>query len=597
MNPNMFFSRLKFIHFGIALFILSFLFYFNTVHNEYALDDDVVITYNEYVQQGVSGISQILSTDIYESYYRQNNAEQQLTGGRYRPLSIVTFAIDKQLFGNEPGGKHLVNALLYALSIVVIFSCFYRSFRLSLAVSLFSAFLFAIHPIHTEVVANIKSRDEILSLLFYVLTIIYFLKWKDTDRKIYLLSTLGMFFLALLSKEYAVTLLVILPAVAFVFRRENILQSLKAGVWLLFPFIVYALLRYKFVGIGSVVQTDPLNDPYLFASGTERTATCFYILLKYLSSLLVPVPLSADYSFSQIAYRSFSDPGVWISILIYASFIAGTLYGLYKRKKLAIAGLIYVLNLALVSNFIFNIGATMGERLIYHSSLGFCLAAGLLLEPVFQKKSYAVKVAIAAATTMLLAFCIYIIIPRNNDWKNSDTLFIHDVEVVPNSVLVNSNAARGYIYKAFAAKDANQKKALFEKAGGYALKALKLHPAFTNAHINYGLILFHLGQYDSCIAHWKQAYNLLPSNPQIKVNAQILFNKGMEAGLKDVNTAIYFLKGSTEVIPLNPVYWSNLGGAYYTNHQFEEARQCWNKTLQLDPNDDNATRGLRAMQQ
>jgi len=248
------------------------------------------------VQQGVSGIPQILSTDIFESFYKQSNAQQQLTGGRYRPLSLVTFAIDKQLFGNEPGAKHLVNALLYALSVVVIFFCFHRSFRLSLAASLFSAFLFAIHPIHTEVVANVKSRDEILSLLFYVLTLIYFLKWKDTGKRISLLSMLGMFFLALLSKEYAVTLLVILPTVAFVFRRENIFQSMRGSVWLLLTFAVYALLRYKIVGMGTVVQTDPLNDPYLFASDIERAATCFYIILKYLYLLLVPVSLSADFN-------------------------------------------------------------------------------------------------------------------------------------------------------------------------------------------------------------------------------------------------------------------------------------------------------------
>ena len=81
------------------------------------------------------------------------------------------------------------------------------------------------------------------------------------------------------------------------------------------------------------------------------------------------------------------------------------------------------------------------------------------------------------------------------------------------------------------------------------------------------------------------------------MNAQFLYNKGLEAAAKkDINAAIYFIKGATEITPLNPLYWTNLGGAYYTNHQLEEARQCWNRTLQLDPNDDNAKRGLRALQ-
>jgi len=222
---------------------------------------------------------------------------------------------------------------------------------------------------------------------------------------------------------------------------------------------------------------------------------------------------------------------------------------------------------------------------------------GILCEPILQKKASGVRTAVTVAAVLLFVYSVYIIIPRNNDWKNSDTLFMHDVEVVPNSALVNSNAARGYTIKALNAEDFHERKALLEKAHGYALKALQIHPAFTNAHINYGLILFQERQYDSCIAHWKKAYALLPSNPQIKVEAQYIYDRGLEAALrKHIDTAIYFIKGATEVTPLNPVYWSNLGGAYYTNRQFEEARRCWQRTLQLDSSDDNAKRGLKAIQ-
>ena len=106
---------------AIILTILGFLFYANSFNNEYAFDDGIVILKNEYVQQGFSGIPKILTRDAYDSFYRQQNASQQFSGGRYRPLSIVTFAIEQQFFGSKAKDKpdndvafirHVMNVLL-----------------------------------------------------------------------------------------------------------------------------------------------------------------------------------------------------------------------------------------------------------------------------------------------------------------------------------------------------------------------------------------------------------------------------------------------------------------------------------------------------
>ena len=86
---------------AIILVFIGFVFYANSFSNEYALDDGIVIQNNDYVQQGFRGIPKILSTDAYESFYRQMGAKQQLEGGRFRPLSVVTFAIEQQFFGSN----------------------------------------------------------------------------------------------------------------------------------------------------------------------------------------------------------------------------------------------------------------------------------------------------------------------------------------------------------------------------------------------------------------------------------------------------------------------------------------------------------------
>ena len=83
------------------LLILGFILYANSFKNQYALDDGIVIQKNEYVKRGIRGIPKILSTDAYDSFYNQMNAKQQLSGGRYKPLSVVTFAMEQELFGTK----------------------------------------------------------------------------------------------------------------------------------------------------------------------------------------------------------------------------------------------------------------------------------------------------------------------------------------------------------------------------------------------------------------------------------------------------------------------------------------------------------------
>src|SRR5579872_5843371 len=165
---------------ALFVIVLTVVLYFNTFKNEYALDDTVVIVRNEFVHQGFAGIPDILSKDAYYSYYNQLGSSNQLSGGRYRPLSIVTFAIEQQFFGSVPEGKvdsiiayglgydmqvpyekkflqemhirHILNVAWYALAVVVLLY-FLRQvvFKHDPLMAFISAIIFTIHPLHTEV--------------------------------------------------------------------------------------------------------------------------------------------------------------------------------------------------------------------------------------------------------------------------------------------------------------------------------------------------------------------------------------------------------------------------------------------------------------
>ena len=166
--------------FPIVVFILGFVLYANTLGNGYAFDDSIVITDNQFTQKGFAGIPDLLTKDFFEGLYGKS---LELTGGRYRPLSLVSFAIERGIFGDNPLIGHLVNALIYGLCCLFLFHVVARFTSYTSSIPYVTSILFCFHPIHTEVVANIKSRDEILCFLFLMLTIRLFQKFEKISAK------------------------------------------------------------------------------------------------------------------------------------------------------------------------------------------------------------------------------------------------------------------------------------------------------------------------------------------------------------------------------------------------------------------------------
>ena len=246
------------IWFAVISALVGFCLYLNTVKHEYVLDDVGAITGNEYVTQGISGIPKILNVGMWHF--------DNVNLGYYRPLSMITFAIENQFFPGNPHVSHLGNIILYALTgffLCMLLMNMFKNFHplFSFAVTL----LFMAHPIHTEVVANIKSRDEILAFLNLVIgTFILLQAYKNpkTNFKLLLLSCV-FFYLALLSKESAMTGLLIAPLAIFFTSNLTIKQSLFKAI----PFALMILLfqMHKYAVLGSLsgqIPKDIVNYPY-----------------------------------------------------------------------------------------------------------------------------------------------------------------------------------------------------------------------------------------------------------------------------------------------------------------------------------------------
>lgn len=616
---------------AVIIGVIAFIFYFNSFFNEYAHDDGIVIVKNEYVQEGFAGIPKIMTRDAYDSYYRQLNTSNQLSGGRYRPLSIVTFAIEQQFMGtlsaenadsilrqNNAYGvrgkaeeklisnmhvRHVFNVLWYILSLVVLlYFLRYVVFKSDPIMAFVAALLFAIHPIHTEVVANVKSRDEIMSLLFICATFILDFKYREEKKPWMLYAAMGCFGLAFLSKEYAITLVFLLPLALYTFRKYSLKDSIIAFVPYALVFGAYWMLRHSIVAPPSEnSDNEVLNNPYLFASSVEKLATEISTSLNYLKLLIFPHPLSADYSYDSIPYKDFSNLLVWLSLVVHVGMAFVMVALLKKRSVLSFAIAFYLLHLALVCNIFFDIGATMGERLIYHSSVGFVIAAAYFLvlgAKKMQPEGAGLKV-LAGFLGVVTIFAGIKTISRNADWKNDATLFAADINTVPNSVLVCANVAAAYITQADTKEGAARTEVL-NKALGLLNHALEIHPDMVASYMNRGIAYYKLGDMDHAKANLdsvKRRYPNYPTLPGIyKLIGDDYNRNGWEKYGKTnryPEAIVEFRKGIT-IDSANADLWYNLGGAYYSNRQYQEAVDAWRMALRIKPDYVRAQQGLQA---
>ena len=171
----------------MILFVLPFLLYYQATTFGYVLDDQIVITDNNFTKKGFAGIGDLLTTESMTGYFgEQKNLVQ---GNRYRPLSLITFAMEYDMFGGlNPSVSHWINILFYALTGLLLFRVLSMMFRKRpesfwwLAIPFLTSLFFIAHPIHSEAVANIKGRDEILALLFSLATLYGALRYMDKQK-------------------------------------------------------------------------------------------------------------------------------------------------------------------------------------------------------------------------------------------------------------------------------------------------------------------------------------------------------------------------------------------------------------------------------
>ena len=436
--------------FQILTFVLCLttLVQINTLFNQFTYDDALVITHNQFVQQGIKGIPQLITNSFYAGFDGQKSL---LAADRYRPVALVTFALENSLFGINPFLSHLVNLLLFLILLVLLqrflldwFSNWLDSWGIGIAL-----LFFAIHPLHTEVIANIKSRDEILSFIFIFQSVLCLKRQKYFVTGIW-------FLLAMFTKESAITFIGIIPLLTYFFGSGSKSTLLRSILPYLIATTLFIVIRSIYVGNQLNSVSDIGNSPYFLASSEQAFTTKVYLLFKYIMLLFYPYSLSYEYGFNQIPYLNYASPQFWMSAIILFSLLLFAI--VFTKRKSPSSFLIYYffVTIFLASNLVLDLGAIFAERMAFVPSLAFALLIGMIFQNIFsQIKFNLVQVILSSILLIYFGFFSLLTWQRNKVWFNNETLFLNDVQTSPNSIRANQNAAKVYLQKAFPKPSSN----------------------------------------------------------------------------------------------------------------------------------------------
>ncbi|MBP6334409.1 MAG: tetratricopeptide repeat protein [Bacteroidia bacterium] len=564
----------------LILVISVFILYGNSTKHQYTLDDDIFYLKHSSVQKGFSGVSELFAHGSMVKF------DGTIGEQPYRPVTLLSFAIEKELFNNNATSSHWINLLLYILVLQILLSLLLRLFpAIDPGIIGVVVLLFAAHPIHSEVVASIKSRDELLAALFGFMAWLYTLpkvQGNPVSMKMFFVS-LFCFALALFSKESAITLALLIPLSHFMIlsteKKELILKF--AGFFTIA--ILFLALRFAVIGSGESVSTFPVHENILTrADGVgEATATRMEILFYYLKLLFVPYPLSWDYSFNQIPVMDWSDLLPWISLVLYATLLILAIYLFRKKPVLSFAILFYLIALSPVSNILILNLSSLGERFLFFPSLGFAIALTFVLTSLFKldTKSFSGQkrnVFVYTVTGLLILYS-GLTISRSAEWKTNLTLFESGVISSPNSSRAHYSLATEYNRQAAAARDPRSRSEFTAKALQHYNRSLEIFPGNVMTLYNLGNTQCLIGDTNTALKNYRKAVELDPAYLSALNNLS-----GVYMSRNQLDSALFYLKQGYTYNKTDVNIMSNIAAVSFMAQNYSQTIEFADKVLTID---------------
>ncbi len=473
----------------------------------------------------------------------------------YRPLALLSLRLDYAVAGLRPWFYHAHNVLLHAAVSLMVYGLL-RPF--GGAKAWLAAALFAVLPVHTEAVANVTSRSELLAALLGLLAL--------SQRNRPLLA--GAFLLlALLSKEGAVAVPALAPLLWWrrpdrPARREMavLLGALVAAV------AAYLLLRSLVHGnIFWTFRPYEVDNPLVLGDWPTRVRTALMIVGQNLALCFVPYHLSADYSFLQIPLvASWTEPRFLLWTALPAIALGGALAVRRTHPDFARGLAWFLLALFPVSNLVVLIGTIRGERLLYLPSVGTCLvlAEALTILLAARRRLAWTLVALLLATLGLVAA------RRNLVWRNHETVLAATVADSPRGLNAHYLLATHYL----------RAKNCAMAIPGFR-RTLELHPRFDLARLNLAACLEQVGELSGAEQNWRELFKAHPGDRALATDLVRVCAKRND--WRCVAATLGQLLAANREAAGDAVAWVALGNALLRSEELEEAEAAYRRAVAL----------------
>jgi len=568
------------IFWPLAVFCIGLLEYANTFGHDYAWDDKLVITDNAYTRQGIAGLPAIFSRKVSVPYKDV-----------YRPLTQALFALEYECFPGDPHAGHVFSVLWYALLCVTV----YRFIRFLFpgrppALAGITALIYTIHPLHVEVVANIKSRDEILCFFFGIQGLILLTRWAETRKATPLVLGILCSALAVLAKENGLTLLALLPLVAFYraagsHRSKRLLGLPPAPALLVLSLAAagtFYWLAHHVAATGNPnalqLNSTVLNNIFLWTTHPgDVLPTAVLNIGRYLLLFVYPHPLIHMYGYAQITVSGWDDPLVWV-VLGMLLFCGLYILRHWRTRSPIVFGMIFfAVTYSIYSNLIVLAPDTMADRYMFIPSLGLALVAATGILRLAAGRSQLAAKSLPDATSSLpgmtgsrgrkwalglimgitLAFfCVGV--AANRDWENDYTLINRRIRYMENNAAAQATYGQILFLQSMEATDPGERDSLQRSSMAAFMQAVRIYPDFSDAWLSIGKIFAQLNYFDKAELAFFRAQQLQPMNPECYFClGSLSYTRG------DLDRAVPYLQEAVALAPLGETNYLMLCRAYY----------------------------------
>ena len=471
-----------------GLCVAALAVYANSLGGAFVFDDTVIV-------QGNSSIQALDLAHLREIFGGHYWKAVESRGGLYRPVVMLSYAVNHALGGERPWGYHLVNVLIHAANGVLVFFLVDALLGRRL-VSILAALLFVLHPIRTEGVASIVGRAESLSTLFVLAAWLLYARGRAAALSV------AAFVLAMLTKDSTFAFVLLLPLTDLLLGRLSP-RGARAALLRYLPYAAalaaVLALRYRVLGGFAPLYVNPSSNPLADAGAWPRFLTATHVFARYLWLLVFPLDLSADYSFNQIpVVTSVLSLRALVPLAVLAGTVAAIVLAARRAPFLSFCGAMFFATFLLTSNWLRPIGTIMAERLMYLPSLGFTCALAYALARGLEQPRWR-ETALSAAVLLAGAYA-WRTIDRNRDWRDHYALFRSAAAASPQSSLARGN------YAAVLLGERGDVRGAIE----HARAAVEIYPADPAAHFTLGEAYRRAGDHEPAVRSYEEAARRAP---------------------------------------------------------------------------------------